>query len=47
MIPKEEARLCVDMEDYYIIKPDLKWWNSKLLEDKLKKEKVFQKILNI
>ena len=39
MIPKEEARLCVDMGDHYIIKPDLKWWNSKLLEDKLKKGK--------
>ena len=39
MIPKEEARLCVDMKDYYVIKPALKWWNSKLLEDKLKKGK--------
>ena len=39
MIPKEEARLCVDMQDYYVIKPALKWWNSNLLEDKLKKGK--------
>ena len=27
------------MKDYYVIKPALKWWNSKLLEDKLKKGK--------
>ncbi len=39
MIPKEEARLCVDMKDYYIVRPALKWWNSKSLDAKLKKGK--------
>tara|TARA_E500000331_G_C17210742_1_gene693561 strand:- start:508 stop:1506 length:999 start_codon:yes stop_codon:yes gene_type:complete len=39
MIPKEESRLCIDMNNYYIIKPALNWWNTKLLDDKLDRGK--------
>ena len=41
MIPKEEARNCIDMGKYYIIQPSLSWWNTKnfnlFIKDKGKK----------
>ena len=43
MIPKEEARLCIDMEKYFIIKPVFKWWNSNKLDAKLSKGKLVDK----
>ena len=43
MIPEEEARLCIDMEKYFIIKPVFKWWNSNKLDAKLLKGKLVDK----
>ena len=35
MIPKEEARNCIDIGNKYIIVPRLSWWNRKNLDLKL------------
>ena len=36
MIPREEARNCIEMKDKYIITPQLFWWNRKDLDRKIK-----------
>ena len=43
MIPKEEARLCIDMNSYYIIRPVFKWWNTNHLDEKLSLGKIVGK----
>ena len=37
MIPKEEARNCIDIGNKYIIVPRLSWWNRKNLDQKIRK----------
>ncbi len=37
MIPKEEARNCIDIGNKYIIVPRLSWWNRKNLDHKIRK----------
>ena len=37
MIPKEEARNCIDVGNKYIIVPRLSWWNRKNLDLKIRK----------
>jgi UDP-N-acetylglucosamine 4,6-dehydratase len=37
MIPKEEARNCIEIEKKYIIFPKLSWWNKKNFDVKIKK----------
>ncbi len=37
MIPKEEARNCIEIENKYIIVPQLSWWNRKNLDLKIRK----------
>tara|TARA_X000000950_G_C13918380_1_gene662087 strand:- start:4591 stop:5598 length:1008 start_codon:yes stop_codon:yes gene_type:complete len=37
MIPKEEARNCIDIGKKFIIVPQLSWWNKKNFDTKLKK----------
>ena len=37
MIPKEEARNCIDIGNKYIIVPRLSWWNRKNLDVKIRK----------
>ena len=37
MIPKEEARNCIDINNKYIIVPQLSWWNKKTFENKVEK----------
>ena len=37
MIPKEEARNCIDIANKYIIVPRLSWWNRKNLDQKIRK----------
>ena len=36
MIPKEESRNCIEIEDKYIITPQLSWWNRKDLDRTIK-----------
>ena len=37
MIPKEEARNCIEVRDKYIIMPQLSWWDRKDLNASIKK----------
>ena len=37
MIPKEESRNCIELDDKYIIIPKLSWWNTKELDLNIKK----------
>jgi UDP-N-acetylglucosamine 4,6-dehydratase len=37
MIPKEEARNCIEVNDRYIIAPQLSWWNRKSLDASIRK----------
>ena len=37
MIPKEEARNCIQIGNKYIIVPRLSWWNRKNLDQKIRK----------
>ncbi|MAA51600.1 MAG: UDP-N-acetylglucosamine 4,6-dehydratase (inverting) [Phycisphaerae bacterium] len=36
MIPKEEARNCIELKEKYIITPQLSWWNRKDLDRAIK-----------
>ena len=36
MIPLEESYNAVDFGGYYIVQPAFNWWNTELLEQKLK-----------
>ena len=37
MIPNEEARNCIQIQNKYIIVPRLSWWNRKNLDQKIRK----------
>lgn len=37
MIPKEEARNCIEVNNKYIITPQLSWWNRKNLDSKIRR----------
>ncbi len=37
MIPKEEARNCIEVNNKFIITPQLSWWNRKNLDIKIRK----------
>lgn len=37
MIPREEARNCVDMSKYYVIKPQHAWWNDDEFKERVNK----------
>lgn len=37
MIPREEARNCIEVNNKYIITPQLSWWNKKNFDRKVKK----------
>ena len=48
MIPKEEARNCIEIKDKYIIIPQLSWWNRKIWMQIFESlVKMFQTTLNI
>ena len=48
MIPKEESRNCIEINNKYIITPQLSWWNKTAFENKVRKiAKKFQMNLNI
>ena len=38
MIPKEEARNCIEVKDQYIIIPQLSWWDRKNLDVSIRKK---------
>ena len=38
MIPKEEARNCIEIGKKYIIVPQLSWWNKKDFDSKVEKK---------
>ena len=37
MIPKEESRNCIEINNKYIITPQLSWWNKTAFENKVRK----------
>ena len=37
MIPREEARNCIEVNNKYIITPQLSWWNKKNFDSKVRK----------